>query len=302
MMHFLDIAQLTSDDIARLVHLASQFRGGRPAVDYAQHTVAQLFYENSTRTRISFEMAAKNLGARVVNVDVLHSSEKKGESMEDTLLNLRAMGIRYFVIRHAQEHILHRLAHSLVSRDVHIINAGDGKHAHPSQAMLDLMTIRDYQPRLSACKIVLVGNLRHSRVANSLQQVLQKSGAAELVLVAPPVWQPTDLYFGQVTEHLTDALRDADVVIGLRVQHERLAADEVLDLATYRAQFAITPERMRLAKPHAILMHPGPVNRGVEMDTVVVDSPQSKILEQVANGVWMRMAILATVMDANPCL
>ncbi len=293
MEHFLDIQQLTRTDIERLLDRSGYFKDGGTGEGFPQHTVAQLFYENSTRTRISFEMAAKNLGMRVINVDLAHSSEQKGESLDDTILNLRAMGIRYYVIRHSEEYVVHGLAERLHSHDIHFINAGDGKHAHPSQAMLDIMTILTHKPELSSLKIALVGNIRHSRVANSLQHVLSKMDCGEFVMVAPPVWQPQTVFFGNVSASLEESLEGADVVIGLRVQRERLTAGEEMDFEQYRQDYALTNERIQqLAKPDAIVMHPGPVNRGVEMDSELVDSARSKILEQVSHGVFMRMAIL----------
>jgi aspartate carbamoyltransferase catalytic subunit len=295
MKHFLDIETLTPIQIAHLLERAQYFKNGGTGKGFMQHSVAQLFYENSTRTRVSFEMAAKNLGMRVVNIDLTHSSELKGEAFEDTIYNLYAMGIRYFIIRHPEKYALHTLAKNLEEKDIHFINAGDGSDAHPSQAMLDIMTILAHKPDLSSLKIALVGNIRHSRVANSLQQLLKVVGCGELVMVAPKVWQPQKPIYGRVTESLVDGLTQADVVITLRVQKERIAKGEWFDLEAYRDQYALTQEHMRLAKPDAIVMHPGPVNRDFEIDSAVVDSQASKILEQVSHGVFMRMAILESL-------
>ena len=181
----------------------------------------------------------------------------------------------------------------------HIINAGDGVHAHPSQALLDLMTIMEQKPDLSLLKIAIVGDILHSRVANSLQYVCAKLGVGELTLIAPKIWQPKSVHCGRVTDSLYDGIVDADVVICLRVQSERLSVTEHLDLASYRRDYALTRDSLAYAKKDAMVMHPGPINRGVEIDSDVADGPQSYILQQVTNGVFMRMAILESLIVAN---
>jgi aspartate carbamoyltransferase catalytic subunit len=291
MKHFLDIYQLSEPEIAALIQRALHFKNSAVYPNYPQFPVVNLFYENSTRTRVSFELAAKHLAMPVVNLDLHSSSESKGEIIEDTFKTLAAMGIKLFVIRHVEAGLPARLAGSCGDA-IHIINAGDGTHAHPSQAMLDLMTIMERKPNLKQLKIAIVGNIRHSRVANSLQVICSKVGVGELVLVAPDIWQPTSVHYGRVTTSLQDGLLDADVVVCLRVQRERLAESEHLDLESYRRDFAVTCKNLAYAKKDVMLMHPGPVNRGVEVDDEVVNSPQSYILEQVRNGVFMRMAIL----------
>lgn len=291
MKHLLDISQLSVRDISTLIQRALHFKHNPIYPRYPHVWVANLFYENSTRTRVSFELAAKALSMSVVNLDLNYSSESKGEVIEDTMKTLAAMGISLFVIRHTQNGLPQRLA-TQCTDDMHIINAGDGQHAHPSQALLDLMTIIEHKPDLARLKITIVGNLRHSRVANSLQCICAKLGVGELVLVAPTIWQPQDVCYGRATTSLEDGLKDADVVICLRVQQERLNADEHIDLPSYRRDYAITTSSMAWAKPDAMVMHPGPINRGVEIDSDVADGPQSYILRQVSNGVFMRMAIL----------
>lgn len=291
MKHLLDINQLTKHDITSLIQRALHFKHNPIYPSYSHCTLANLFYENSTRTRVSFELAANHLGVHVVNLDLQQSSESKGEVIDDTIKTLSAMGIRLFVIRHKQDGLPQTLAKHC-DEGVHIINAGDGKHAHPSQALLDMMTIVEHKPHLERLKIAIVGNLRHSRVAHSLQHICAKLGVGELALVAPTVWQPADVNYGHVTTSLKDGLANADVVICLRVQQERLNADEHMDLASYRHDYAITKFSLAYAKPDAMLMHPGPINRGVEMDSDVADGSQSFILRQVANGVYMRMAII----------
>lgn len=294
MSHFLEISQLSCQQVEALLQRAIYFKNSGDFPAYPQHILTNLFFENSTRTRVSFELAATRLGMQVVNFDVGNSSGSKGEVIEDTLRTLAAMGIDLFAIRHQQDGLPQQLADQLGDQ-VHIINAGDGKHAHPSQAMLDLMTILEKKPNLRQLKIAIVGNLRHSRVANSMQALCALMQVGELCLVAPEIWQPETVHFGFLSDHLQTGLQDADVVICLRVQRERLAENEFLDLRAYHNHFTLTQERLQWAKPDAMVMHPGPVNRGVEMDSDVADGPQSVILEQVSNGVWMRMAILESL-------
>ena len=298
MKDFLEICDLVHEEINHLIKRAIFFKNSSEYPNYSQNTVANLFYENSTRTRVSFELAAKRLSMTVVNFDLHHSSESKGELMEDTIKTLAAMGIRFFVIRHTEDGLPMRLASEL-SKDLHFINAGDGKHAHPSQAMLDIMTIVEQKPHLEQLKIAIVGDIRHSRVANSLQYVCAAMNIKQLTLIAPSVWQPEVVHFGEVTSSLKEGLTDADVIICLRVQKERLLAEEHLNLDDYHQNYALTTTSLAYAKPDAMIMHPGPINRGVEIDSEVADSPQSYILQQVENGVFMRMAILESLISGK---
>jgi aspartate carbamoyltransferase catalytic subunit len=295
MKHFLEISQLTKDDILRLIHRALEFKHSQHYPIYNQHTVANLFYENSTRTRVSFELAAKHLGMKVINVDLHNSSETKGEIIEDTLHTLAAMGIDNFVIRHKQEGLQQALADKI--KNIHIINAGDGTHAHPSQALLDMMTIMEQKQEPSALKIAILGNIRHSRVAHSFQCIAQQLNVKDLVMIAPSIWQPQKVHYGRITDDLKEGLADADVVMCLRVQKERLLEDEHLDLASYRRDFALTQKTLAYAKSDAMVMHPGPMNRGIEIDSNVADGNKSFILQQVKNGVYARMAILETLIS-----
>ncbi len=294
MKHFLDIEQLSSQEIMGLIRRALLFKTNSAYPAYPQFPVVNLFYENSTRTRVSFELAAKQLSMPVVNLDLQSSSENKGEVITDTVQNLAAMGIKIFVIRHGQNGLPNRLAETCQNQ-IHIVNAGDGTNAHPSQAMLDMMTIVEQKPDLKNLKITIVGNIRHSRVANSLQWICTKLNVGELVCVAPKLWQPSHAHYGRVTTSLQEGLQNADVVIVLRVQQERILANEQLDLAGYRHDYALTTQRLKVAKTDAMIMHPGPINRGVEIDDEVADGPQSHTLQQVRNGVFMRMAILEHV-------
>jgi aspartate carbamoyltransferase catalytic subunit len=299
MKHFLSVADLSIQQVEALLSRAMHFKKTQKFPAYPKQLLANLFYESSTRTRVSFEVAAKRLSIGVINVDLATSSETKGEALWDTLQTLAAMGITLFVVRHAEDCLPERIARG-AGDGVHIINAGDGKHAHPSQALLDLMTILEIKPNLQDLKIAIVGDIRHSRVANSLQCLFRLMGVRELVLVAPEPWQPEVVHHGRVTDKLSVGLRDADVVIGLRVQKERIAGYEQLDLESYRTGYALTQDALALAKPDAIIMHPGPMNRGMEIESAVADSPQSVILTQVQNGVYMRMAILESlVRDAG---
>lgn len=291
MKHFLEISQISQAQAKSLIERALFFKRSDSYAQYTGNTLANLFYENSTRTRVSFELAAHNLGVNVVNLDLEHSSEKKGEVIEDTIHTLVAMGINIFVVRHNKNGFSQAIAGSMHG-DTHIINAGDGTHSHPSQALLDFMTIVEQKPNLQDLKIAIVGDILHSRVANSLQSLSALLGVKELVFVAPEEWHPASAQFGRITSSLEDGLSNADVVIGLRVQRERLEDTKKLNLETYHANYALTADSIKYAKADAMIMHPGPINRGVEIDSDVADAPNSYILRQVENGVYMRMAII----------
>lgn len=292
MKHFLEISQLSRQHIQSLLDRSIQFKSTRHYPSYTDRVMVNLFYENSTRTRASFELAAKHLSMKVIHVDLQNSSENKGEVVEDTLKTLSAMGVSHFVIRHQHNGLPQQLADLLVDEAVHIVNAGDGTHAHPSQALLDMMTILEKKSRLDELKIAILGDIKHSRVANSFQVICQKMGVGELVLIAPEIWQPDVIHFGTATTHTARGLKDADVVICLRVQRERLLDIDHLDMAWYRKHFALTQQSLAHAKPDVMVMHPGPINRGIEIDADVVDGPLSCVLEQVRHGVFARMAIL----------
>lgn len=297
MKHFLEISQLSRQQIESLLQRALLFKQNATFPSYPQSSVANLFYENSTRTRVSFELAAKHLSMTVINMDLQNSSETKGEIIEDTIRTLAAMGIGYFVIRHKEEGLQQKLAEN-INESIHIINAGDGKHAHPSQAILDMMTIIEQKPALDKLKIAVLGNIKHSRVANSFQCICSKLGVGELVLISPDIWKPEQIHYGRVTNNLREGLSDADVVICLRVQRERLVESEHLDLESYRDDFALTKKSLGYARPDAMVMHPGPMNRGIEIDSDVADGSQSFILQQVSNGIYSRMAIFEELINS----
>ncbi|WP_326555673.1 aspartate carbamoyltransferase catalytic subunit [Micromonospora sp. NBC_01813] len=256
-------------------------------------TVVNLFYEDSTRTRISFEAAAKRLSADVINFSAKGSSVSKGESLKDTALTLQAMGADAVVIRHPASGAPHRLANWV---DGSVINAGDGTHEHPTQALLDAYTIRARLGRLAGLHVVIVGDVLHSRVARSNVLLLATLGA-KVTLVGPPPLIPVDIVAAlapgvQVGYDLDAALPTADVVMMLRVQHERMADSYFPSAREYARRYGLDGTRLRRMPEHAIVMHPGPMNRGMEISADVADSPRSTIVEQVANGVSVRMAVL----------
>lgn len=253
-------------------------------------TVVNLFMEPSTRTRFSFEMAEKRLSADTLNFSASTSSVSKGETLVDTARNLMAMAPDYIVIRHPHVGAPHRLAEEVPAS---IINAGDGINEHPTQALLDAFTMRQHFSRLEGLKVVIAGDIRHSRVARSNAFLLGKMGA-EVRFAAPASLLPVGVEDLGVTTHirLEPALEGADVVMMLRIQRERQASVNFPSLREYYDFFALTEERLALAAPHAVVMHPGPMNRGVEIDSMVADGERSLILDQVTNGVAVRMAIL----------
>ena len=266
-------------------------------------TVITLFYEASTRTRVSFEQAGKILSADVINVSGGGSSVEKGESLYNTALTLQAMNADIIIIRHPHSGAPHFLSRFLNSA---VINAGDGTHAHPTQALLDLFTIKSHLGKVEGLKVVIVGDLLYSRVARSNLWGLTRMGA-DITLCAPPTLIPTDFLGGigtngsasehpfsgvQIETNVERALEDADVVMALRLQTERQRAGHLPTLREYSRMYGITPRRMELAKPNALVMHPGPMNEGIEIDPEVAHGAQAVIEEQVTNGVAVRMALL----------
>ncbi len=294
----LGIEHLQPDEITGVLRLARRMQAARPRPLLRDRRIALLFYEPSTRTRVSFEFAAKALGALTTLVQATASSIEKGESLVDTGKTLRATGADAIIIRHPSSGAPHLLARHL---DIPIINAGDGMHEHPTQALLDAYTILRHKRQLRGLKVAIVGDIYHSRVARSNIHLLSKLGA-QVVLCGPPELLPevaASMGKGvRVTRHVDDALRGADVVMVLRVQKERLAGRQVR-MDEYIAGYQITPERLRLAKRDAILMHPGPMIRGMELAGDLADSPASVITEQVANGVPVRMAVLLTALGTR---
>ena len=291
----LGIADLSSDEIYRILDTAGAMReiGERPIKKVPTlrgKTVVNLFYEPSTRTRTSFEIAEKRLSADTLNIAVASSSVQKGETLVDTAMNIEAMSPDMIVLRHASSGACHLLARICRSR---IINAGDGMHEHPTQALLDAFTIQQHKKRINGLKVAIVGDLLHSRVLRSNVLLLTKLGA-EVWVSGPPTLVPSGIErLGvRVSTSVDLAVANADVIMMLRIQQERMQGAYFPSLREYFQVFGMTSERVGRAKPDVIIMHPGPMNRGVEIASDVADGPYSVILEQVANGVAVRMAVL----------
>jgi aspartate carbamoyltransferase catalytic subunit len=302
MEHLLDIESLPEGRLEAL--LASAHRIKRDPLRYRNvcggAMLVNLFFEPSTRTRFSFEIAARRLGMQVVNFSAAGSSVSKGETLMDSFRTVQAMGPDVIVFRHPDAGSASALA-AEAREGVHVINAGDGSRAHPSQALLDMMTLEEHFADLSSVCVVISGDLRHSRVTHSDVAAMRRLGVGEIRLAAPARMGPSeDTARGTVQyDNLDDALPGADVVMMLRIQNERLAATEVPDQQAYHRDWGLTRQRLALAKPDCIVMHPGPMNRGVEITSGVADGPQSVILQQVANGVYARMAVLVGVLGGG---
>jgi aspartate carbamoyltransferase catalytic subunit len=291
----LGIADLTPEEIVLILDTAEAMKeiGDRPIKKVPAlrgKTVVNLFYEPSTRTRTSFEVAEKRLSADTLNIAVALSSVVKGETLVDTALNLQAMSPDIFVMRHSSSGACHLLARTCRAG---IINAGDGMHEHPTQALLDAFTIREHKKRIRGLKVAIVGDLLHSRVLRSNVQLLTKLGA-DVWLSGPPTLMPpgVERLGVRTTTSVDRAVEGADVVMMLRVQLERMQGAFFPSLREYYRVFGMTDARVRRASPDVLIMHPGPMNRGVEISSEVADGPYSVILEQVANGVAVRMAVL----------
>lgn len=303
--HFLTIDGLGRELLTEILDTADSFievgeRRIKKVPLLRGRTVVNLFFEASTRTRSTFELAAKRLSADVLNLDISKSATSKGESLSDTLLNLEAMASDMFVVRHAQSGAAHFIAQS-VTPGVAIINAGDGRHAHPTQAMLDMLTIRQHKGGFEGLKVAIVGDVLHSRVARSQIRALLTLGAAEVRLVGPDTLMPTDirrLGVG-VCSTMAGGLADCDVVIMLRLQKERMETGLLPSEREFFRLYGLTTEKLALAHPDAIVMHPGPINRGVEIESAVADGPQSVILNQVTNGIALRMAVMSMAMSGQ---
>jgi aspartate carbamoyltransferase catalytic subunit len=257
-------------------------------------TVCNLFFENSTRTRTTFEIAAKRLSADVISLNVNTSSQSKGETILDTVDNLIAMHADMFVVRHSQSGAAHFIAKH-VPNHIHVINAGDGRHSHPTQGLLDMFTIRKYKPELHNLRVAIVGDVLHSRVARSEIHALTTLGVPEVRVIAPKTLLPAQVEkLGvHVFHDMKAGLKDVDVVMMLRLQNERMNGAMLPSAQEYFKTYGLTQEKLSLAKPDAIVLHPGPMNRGVEIDSSVADGKQSVILPQVTYGIAIRMAVMA---------
>ncbi len=297
--HLLDIESTPTDQLIRILDLAATLRDDATPFANARagRLLVNLFYEPSTRTRVSFEVAALRLGMRVVNIAAADSSVKKGETLMDTFNTLQAMAPDVIVVRHPDNGALAPLAEAAWP-GVHLVNAGDGSRAHPTQALLDLVTLRSRFDDLGRVRVLVAGDLHHSRVTRSGVALMKALGVGEIRLCAPPGLGAGPKVSEGVTifESLDDALEGVDVVMMLRIQHERLAGMAIPDSESYHRRWGLTAERLERAAPGCIVMHPGPMNRGVEISSEVADGPRSVILEQVANGVFTRMAVLHSLM------
>ena len=257
-------------------------------------SVFNLFFENSTRTRTTFEIAAKRLSADVINLDIARSSTAKGETLLDTVANLSAMHADMFVVRHSESGAPYLIAQHCAPH-VHVVNAGDGRHAHPTQGLLDMYTIRHYKKDFTNLTVAIVGDTVHSRVARSDIHALTTLGVPEIRAVGPKTLVPGDLKdMGvRVCHDMAEGVRDADVIIMLRLQNERMSGAMLPSAGEYFKSFGLTPDKLALAKPDAIVMHPGPINRGVEISSTVADGQHSVILPQVTFGIAVRMAVMS---------
>ncbi|MGD9386909.1 MAG: aspartate carbamoyltransferase catalytic subunit [Gammaproteobacteria bacterium] len=301
--HLITLKDLPRAQLVALLDRAESFltpMGAQPARNAALdgRSIANLFFEPSTRTRASFELAARRLGAEVLSLDVSTSSRAKGESLLDTIYTLEAMQIDIFVIRDAQSGVPAYICEH-VEPHVAVLNAGESHLNHPTQGLLDVLTMRRHLGDLSDKVVTILGDIQHSRVARSAHHALRTLGVGELRLVAPPALAPDPTEFaGAVMLDDVDAgVADADVVMCLRIQRERMEQTRAPDGGDFYREFGLTPQRLELARPHAIVMHPGPMNREVEIAGSVADSPRSVITEQVTNGVAVRMAVMQTVME-----
>ncbi|KPJ99907.1 MAG: aspartate carbamoyltransferase [Nitrospira bacterium SG8_35_4] len=293
--HLLGIKDLTSEEIYHILDTASGFRDVlhrdiKKVPPLRGKTVVSLFFEPSTRTKTSFALAAKRLSADFVNFSVSTSSVLKGETIKDTALTIQALGADFVVIRHPSAGVPHFLSNIL---DMSVINAGDGANEHPTQALLDLFTIQSRKKDIKDLTVAIIGDIAHSRVAKSNIYALTKLGA-RVRLICPPTLMPAEIErLGvEVFHSIDDGIKKADVIMTLRLQLERQSKGFLPSLEEYFKLYGLTSERLKLAKSSAIVMHPGPMNRGVEIESAVADGPQSVILEQVTNGLAVRMAVL----------
>jgi len=301
LIHLLSIEGLPREVLTHILDTAGTFlsvndREVKKVPLLRGKSVFNLFFENSTRTRTTFEIAAKRLSADVINLDIARSSTAKGESLLDTIANLSAMHADMFVVRHSESGAPHLIARHCAPH-VHVVNAGDGRHAHPTQGLLDMYAIRHYKRDFTQLTVAIVGDIVHSRVARSDIHALTTLGVPEVRVVGPRTLVPGDLRaMGvRVCHDMTEGIRDADVIVMLRLQNERMSGAMLPSAAEFAKTFGLTPEKLALARPDAIVMHPGPINRGVEIDSSVADGRASVILPQVTFGIAVRMAVMSII-------
>ncbi|MBH9553186.1 aspartate carbamoyltransferase catalytic subunit [Inhella gelatinilytica] len=299
LIHLLSIEGLPQAVLTHILDTASTFvsvsdRDVKKVPLLRGKSVFNLFFENSTRTRTTFEIAAKRLSADVLNLDIARSSTAKGETLLDTVANLSAMHADMFVVRHSESGAPYLIAQHCAPH-VHVVNAGDGRHSHPTQGLLDMYTIRHYKRDFTQLSVAIVGDIVHSRVARSDIHALSTLGVPDIRAVGPKTLVPGDLReMGvRVCHDLEEGIRGCDVVIMLRLQNERMSGALLPSSGEYFQHYGLTPERLQWAKPDAIVMHPGPINRGVEIASEVADGPHSVILPQVSFGIAVRMAVMA---------
>ncbi len=304
MKHLLYLKEISKDQINKILEKADSFLVTKNVIEDKNKimrglSLANLFYEPSTRTRGSFHIAAKRLGAEIFNFDDKMSSSEKGETILDTIFTLESMGINYFVIRHIETGI-HTMISEKVSNNSHIISAGEGDVSHPSQGLLDLFTIKKSKGDFTRLKIVILGDIQHSRVARSLAEGLNTMSVGQLILVAPEYFKPNMEHFpcAEYTDNIVNGLEGADVVMTLRIQNERMTQSRSnFDIKDYFNNYGLTTERLEACNDSVIIMHPGPMNRGVEITDNVADGERSVIREQVSNGIAVRMALLSIMQD-----
>lgn len=303
--HFLSFDDLNQSQLNLILDKAESYLADNGQIKNSDEldgcTVMNLFFEPSTRTRTTFEVAAKRLSANVLNIDIARSSTQKGESLRDTLWNLQAMTADIFVVRHSASGAAHFMA-TTVCPDIAIINGGDGRHAHPTQGMLDMLTIRRHAPRpFAELSVAIIGDIKHSRVARSDISALKTLGVKDIRVIAPQTLLPKGIErFGvTVYEDIDKGVVDCDVLIALRIQNERIGSPLLPSTEEFFKMYGLTQDRLAKAKPDAIVMHPGPMNRGVEIASSVADGNQSVILKQVNYGIAVRMAVLALAMQGQ---
>ncbi|MCX7554603.1 aspartate carbamoyltransferase catalytic subunit [Marinicella sp. S1101] len=298
MKHLTDIKSLSKSTILELFASAEKISASDITATKKWHpgkSAIALFFENSTRTLASFQLACQRLGVDVTALNVAHSSTQKGETIKDTVLTLNAMQPDLFIVRHHENHIQDKIV-DWIGQETGVINAGDGSHQHPTQGLLDLFTIWQHKQQFDDLKVTIIGDIKHSRVANSLIDGLQLMQTKEVVVYGPDALIPEQLNALKAS-NMKSALCDADVVVMLRIQKERLPKDTHVDFSQWHQQYGLNSENLKAAKANAIVMHPGPMNRGIEITDRVADGEQSVILQQVRNGVLMRQAIIHRMLE-----
>lgn len=301
--NLLYLKDLRKDEINQLLDLSDHYLNSKSSHEFENllknQSIASLFFEPSTRTSASFQVAAKRLGAETIIIDEKKSSATKGETVLDTIRNLEAMGVRAFIIRTGDKDLFRPLIND-VGPDTHIISAGESSISHPTQGLLDLLTIRQAKGAFEDLKVIIMGDISHSRVARSLAEGLDIMNTRNITLISPEEFKPEMSFFPSASyeEDPNKGLSDADVIVTLRVQKERFESIENnLSLEQYSDEYQLSEDKLELCKPDAIVMHPGPINRGIEISDRVADGKQSVILKQVENGVAMRMAVLTQILN-----